>query len=232
MPGRPRGFGAFARLLRGGPRARAALAPAEAIPLANLPLIALDLETTGLDPQVDRIVSFAALPLRGPHPDGDGTDLLVHPGMPIPAAATAIHGIDDAAVAAAVPYPLHHAAVVERLHGRVALGHTIGFDLAVIAAEARRHRLHLPGPTSLCLAELAAAVLPDSAAVDLDRLAERFDVAIEGRHTARGDAAAAARIWAQLLPHLQDRGIHTFGDARRAASAARQLLSLKRRSGF
>lgn len=232
MPGRPRGFAAFARLFRGDHGQRPALAPAEATPLANLPLIALDIETTGLDPQLDRILSLAALPLRGPHPDGEEMELLVHPGVPIPPASTAVHGIEDATVATASPYPAHHAGVLDRLHGRVALGHTIGFDLAVIAAEARRHRLHLPATASLCLAELAAAVLPDKAAVDLDQLAHRFDVVIDGRHTARGDAAAAAAIWTRLLPHLLDRGIHTFGDARRAAAAARALLSLRRRSRF
>ncbi|WP_119420120.1 3'-5' exonuclease [Desertibaculum subflavum] len=232
MPGRPRGFAAFARLLRGDHGQRVALAPADATPLANLPLIALDIETTGLDPQLDRMLSLAALPLRGPHPDGEDLEFLVQPGVPIPPASTAVHGIDDAAVAAAPPYPAHHAAVVERLHGRVALGHTIGFDLAVIAAEARRHRLHLPATASLCLAELAAAVLPENTAVDLDQLAHRFDVAIEGRHTARGDAVAAAAIWVRLLPHLLDRGIHTFGDARRVTAEIRALLSLKRRSRF
>lgn len=232
MPGRPRGFAAFTRLFRGDHAQRVALAPADATPLANLPLIALDTETTGLDPRLDRLVQFAGLPLRGIHPDGDPIDFLVHPGLPIPPASTRVHGIDDAAVADAPPYPAHHTILVERLHGRVALGHTIGFDLAVIDAEARRHRLHFPAAASLCLAELAAAVLPDYTAVDLDQLARRFDVAINGRHTALGDAAAAATIWARLLPHLQDRGIHTFGEARRATAAARELLSLKRRSRF
>jgi DNA polymerase III epsilon subunit-like protein len=232
MPGRPRGFAAFARLFRGEPAHHPGLAPAEATPLANLPLVALDIETTGLDPRVDRIVSLAALPLRGPHPDGGELDALVHPGVPIPPASTRVHGIDDAAVATAPGYAELHPRLTEQLHGRVALGHTIGFDLAVINAEARRHRLHLPAVASLCLAELAAAVLSESAAVDLDQLAARFDVPIEGRHSARGDAAAAAAIWARLLPHLQDRGIHSFGDARRAAAAVRQLLSLKRRSRF
>lgn len=232
MAGRPRGFAGFARLLRGEPRSRTGLAPADATPLASLPLIALDIETTGLDPQADRIVALAALPLRGVHPDGAGLDLLIHPGIPVPPQSTAIHGIDDAKVAAAAPYLAHHPVVVERLHGRVALGHTIRFDLAVIAAEARRHRQHFPVTASLCLAELSAAVLPDSAAVDLDQLAHAFRVSITARHTARGDAEAAAAIWARLLPHLLDRGIHTFGEARRAAAAARELLSIRRRSRF
>ena len=55
----------------------------------------LDLETTGTDPETDRIVSIAIL-------DEEGTPLLealVDPGRPIPAEATAVHGITDADVA-------------------------------------------------------------------------------------------------------------------------------------
>lgn len=58
------------------------------------PLVCLDLETTGINPLNDRIVEFAGVKV---HPDGtrETLDLRVHPGRPIPAAATAIHGIHD-----------------------------------------------------------------------------------------------------------------------------------------
>ena len=62
------------------------------------PLTVIDLETTGLDPQRDRIVEFAVLRVR---PDGDVrvTGSHLNPGIPIPPAATAIHGIRDEDVA-------------------------------------------------------------------------------------------------------------------------------------
>jgi DNA polymerase-3 subunit epsilon len=61
------------------------------------PLAILDLETTGTDPQVDRIIEISVLKIL---PDGRHLQLTtrLNPGMPIPAAATAVHGIDDAAV--------------------------------------------------------------------------------------------------------------------------------------
>ena len=55
----------------------------------------LDLETTGTNPATDRIVQLAIL-------DEEGTVLfeqIVDPGIPIPAEATAVHGITDADVA-------------------------------------------------------------------------------------------------------------------------------------
>lgn len=61
------------------------------------PLVVLDTETTGTDPQSDRIVHLGLIRLD---PDGssDEFETLVNPGLPIPAAATAVHGIDDAGV--------------------------------------------------------------------------------------------------------------------------------------
>jgi DNA polymerase-3 subunit epsilon len=58
------------------------------------PLAFFDLETTGVDPAKDRIVEIAIIKLL----PGGGRDSLVrrvNPEMPIPASATAIHGISD-----------------------------------------------------------------------------------------------------------------------------------------
>lgn len=62
------------------------------------PLAVIDLETTGLNPRVDRIVEMAILKLM---PDGRREDHVfrINPGMPIPPVVTAIHGITDADVA-------------------------------------------------------------------------------------------------------------------------------------
>lgn len=62
------------------------------------PIIFFDLETTGVDPGSDRIVELGLIKV---HPSGDKEvkTRRVNPGRPIPAAATAIHGISDADVA-------------------------------------------------------------------------------------------------------------------------------------
>ncbi|MDO8668147.1 MAG: exonuclease domain-containing protein [bacterium] len=58
------------------------------------PLVIFDLETTGLSINLDRIVEIAYLKIM---PDGEVLkgDWLLNPEMPIPAEASAIHGITD-----------------------------------------------------------------------------------------------------------------------------------------
>ena len=56
------------------------------------PLAIIDLETTGLNPDQDRIVELAILKIQ---PDGGTVQYVkrLNPQIPIPAAATAVHGI-------------------------------------------------------------------------------------------------------------------------------------------
>ncbi len=62
------------------------------------PLVFFDLETTGINPSTDRIVEICYLKVN-PNGTEESKTILVNPGMPIPAQATAIHGISDADVA-------------------------------------------------------------------------------------------------------------------------------------
>ncbi len=62
------------------------------------PLVFFDLETTGTDPATDRILEISALRV-----DTDGSKSSrtrrINPERPIPAEATAVHGIRDEDVA-------------------------------------------------------------------------------------------------------------------------------------
>src|SRR4051812_24405246 len=62
------------------------------------PLAVIDIETTGTDPDTDRIVEISVLRIM---PDGERAHRTrrLNPGVPIPAGATAVHGITDAEVA-------------------------------------------------------------------------------------------------------------------------------------
>ena len=60
---------------------------------ADVPFVAFDTETTGLH-TTDRLVELAAVRFRGDVVEGEWS-ALVDPGLAIPPAATAVHGIRD-----------------------------------------------------------------------------------------------------------------------------------------
>jgi len=201
------------------------LAPPDSTPLAGLAATVVDCETTGLDPRRDRVVALAALRFHGPAHAPDAVfDTLVDPGMPIAARATAVHGITDAMVAGAPGFRAAARQLAPLLRGAVLVGHAVAFDRAMLASEARRVALPWRDPPALCTRELAAALLPSDAGLELEQLADRFGVAVTGRHTALGDAVAAARIFAALLRRAEAAEAVTLGALRALAEEGHRRL--------
>lgn len=102
------------------------------------PLAVLDLETTGNVPSRDRIVEIGVVRIDR---DARIAELatLVHPGVPIPPEATAIHGITDEAVASSPPFARIASEVVALLDGADLCGYNVRrFDLQVLRAELAR----------------------------------------------------------------------------------------------
>ncbi len=202
------------------------------VPLAALRVVVLDLETTGLNVVRDRVVSIGALAITGDTEDGTILDRLVDPGMPMPAASRAIHGIDDAMVAGAGGLETAWPDLAAMLDGRVIVGHQIGFDLAILRSEAARLALPWRPPPTLDLMRLAAVLEPRQPELSLEGTAERWDVAVQGRHTALGDARIAAGLWQKAIPLLAARGVSTFGQARAFELRARRIVTQQTRMGW
>lgn len=198
-----------------------------ATPLTVLEAVVVDCETTGLDANRARLVQIAALRVLGPEIDWEaGFERLVNPGVPIPAHSTTIHGIDDAAVADA-PGPAEVLAEFWTFQkGAVIIGHTINFDIKILTREAGLAGVNWPLPRLLDVRHLAKIAAPTLADYTLNVLCDWLDIEIEGRHTAMGDAAATARVFAALVPKLQERGIRTLAEADAAArhTAEREAL--------
>jgi DNA polymerase-3 subunit epsilon len=108
------------------------------------PLVIFDLETTGVNPEEDRIVSFAAVRI-GPGGDaGVPMEGVVDPGVPIPKSASDIHGITDDQVKGCPTFSDSADFIWEFVGGCDLAGFNIlSFDLPMLQAEFRRAR-HVP----------------------------------------------------------------------------------------
>ena len=188
-----------------------------ALPLTLVPAVVMDTETTGLDTASDRIVEIAAIRITDGRAEPDSAfQVLVNPGIAVPASSTSIHTITDADVADAdgiaevIP-------VFSRWTGNaIMIGYSIGFDLAMLKAEHQRHGLRWSAPRSLDVRHLVELVAEDLPEQSLDTAAAWLGVPVAGRHRALGDATVTLNLFQALLPKLKQRGIITLAQAERA----------------
>ena len=202
-------------------------------PLDDLPWLAFDTETTGLDPLRDRVVSIGALPYLGALPDGQTLDRLINPQRPMPPAARRIHGIDDAMLVDAPPFATEAEELFALWRPRALIGHNIAFDLAMLREEAHRSgTAFCPPATSLDIGLIYAALHPRAPSYALEAIAASLGASLGPRHTALGDAESAASLWLALQAPLAARGIVTLGGAQALMRRARALMHRQREAGW
>ncbi|MBY8879852.1 exonuclease domain-containing protein [Actinacidiphila acidipaludis] len=172
------------------------------------PLAAFDTETTGVDVEQDRIVSAALVVQRAPGEPAGITRWLVDPGIPVPEAARAVHGLSDAFLRRHGRRP---APVTEELARAVAAVCAAGtplvvmnapFDLTLLDRELLRHRgvplsTYFTGP-AWCVVD------PRVLDKHLDRyrrgrrtltdLCAHYGVVLDGAHDAAADALASLEL--------------------------------------
>ncbi len=201
--------------------------------LALLPAVVIDTETTGLNVATDRVIEIAAIRLEDgmARRDNDFAEL-IDPQVPIPATATAIHGIADEDIAEARTFRPVMEAFARWCGDAVVLGYSIGFDLGILKAEHQRHRIRWSPPRSLDVRHLVQLVAPELPDQSLDTVAGWLGIAISGRHRALADAELALKVFQGLLPLLKQKGIVTLSQAERASLSLASRLGTEVQAGW
>ncbi len=204
-----------------------------ATPLLALDAVVLDTETTSLDPRIARVLEVGAVRLTsGRLSESDNFRTLVNPQIPIPPVSTSVHGIDDEKVRSAPRFADIWPAISDYVGGSIVIGHSIGYDLAILAKETERAGIEFSRPRTLDVRLLAQIVEPSLAGYSLDSLAAWLGVKADNRHSALGDALSAARIFLALVPKLREGNIRTLAEAEAACVKLTTALEEQHRAGW
>jgi DNA polymerase III subunit epsilon len=192
------------------------------IPLAKIRFVVLDTETTGLDIKKDKIISIAAVAVRGSYIIvEDSFETLVRQKSSGEGSSVVIHGLLRNELKTGASERFAMARFLRYIQGDVLVAHNMWFDKQMLNMSLRRtHPIKLLNPTLdvLTLAirlEQGQFYNREEVKADeytLDALCERYGISIPERHTAAGDAFATAMVFQKLLAMARHKNILTLGD--------------------
>lgn len=169
-----------------------------------LQFIALDLETTGLDPHTDTIIEIAAIKFSIDF-DGekfqiiDATErtMLVNPGRPLDEEISMITHITDAMLAGKPTWADIQAKVADFIgDNTVILGHNVFFDIAMLAT----HGIDLTHHKIVDTFELSEILSQDAESLNLGFLADFYSISKRGEeHRALTDTWISADLFVKYL---------------------------------
>lgn len=161
-------------------------------------IVAIDIETTGLNQNEDAIIEIGAVKFNDRRVEGTWSTL-VNPRKPIPSFITQLTGITNAMV--------HNAPVLTDVVGDLitfvgnapVLGHNISFDLGFL-----RQAGILKNNIEIDTYEMASVLMPMASRYNLSGLAQQLGILLPATHRALDDAKVTHAVFVELLGKAHD----------------------------
>jgi len=193
--------------------------------LGELACTVFDTETTGLNPKTDEIISLSGVRiLNGNLIYEESFNQLIEPRIPVPEAATRVHGLTSENLKGKPPLEEVLPCFFSFAKDTVLVAHCAYFDLLFLQAAEKRTGIRFNNPVldTLLLSSLVHSSEKDH---ELECIATRMGTTLYARHTSLGDAMTTAEIFLKLVPLLQQKGIQTLGQALQASERIKNTVS-------
>lgn len=168
------------------------------LPTLERTFVSLDLETTGLDADREKIIQVGAVKFCGDRVL-DRFDTFVNPGRAIPDFIQRLTGIRPDQVSRAPHFSAVSQGLESFIEDHPVIGHNVMFDLRFLET----HGLNLPNPRYDTW-DLASFVLPRSPEYSLGSLARQYGLEHRRAHQAIDDADATRQLFVTLLRKASD----------------------------
>ena len=190
----------------------AAAPPSDTTPVAEVEFLALDVETTGLDPHTDHLLSVGWVPVIGRDIVLAGAcELTIRPPDEVDVGASAtFHRLTDDQVADAAPLTDVLPRLLGALHGRVLLAHHAPVELGFLTAATLAAYGARPPVTVVDTLALQHRLTPahhgeDAGSLRLDAVRRTFGLPRYTAHHALTDALAAGELLLAQVAELERR---------------------------
>lgn len=179
------------------------------LPLSQIPIVVIDLETSGLHSHLDAICEIGAVRLEN-SVITDEYETLVNPRRMLRPEVIAIHQLTNEMLLQAPALADVLPSFLQFVGSAVIAGHNVGFDLGFLRPALHGLGVDLTQRPILDTAQLARKLLPSPRGYSLVRLAEQFQLPATQFHRALGDARTTAHLLCLLLDILRKQGISTL----------------------
>jgi len=155
-------------------------------------IIAIDVETTGISPEKERLIEIGAF-----RPEtGEIFRTLINPGRPLPERITELTGITDEMLMDAPEETEAIAALLEWLgEDTILLGHNISFDHSFLVQAIRRCGYTEPQFYGIDTLKLSRVLCPELPNKKLETMVEHFGLTNERAHRAFEDARVTVEVY-------------------------------------
>lgn len=165
----------------------------------------VDFETTGINPETDRVIQVAAIVINGEGEIVESFDTVVRPESPAQYThgAEHVHGISAEQVAQGMPLREALEKVWTISEGNVFTAHNAKFDINFLHAESQR--VGLENKIDTYVDTLALARKTDQERTrkhSLQALCEHYGISHENAHEAKSDATATAELLIHLMREM------------------------------
>ncbi len=156
-------------------------------------IVAIDIETTGLDENRDSIIEIAAVKFKGSRIEEEWSSL-INPNRHIPEFITGLTGIDDAMVRQSPHFREVSRALEVFVGDAPIVGHSIRFDLGFL-----QKQIPFSENDVIDTYELAAVLLPNASRYNLGSLGKELGILLPATHRAMDDARVTMAALNRLL---------------------------------
>lgn len=170
----------------------------------------LDIETTGLSKQTDKITEFGIMKVK----DGEVIDTFecfVNPERPIPEKVVEVTHITDEMVKDAETIDVVLPKVLDFVKDSIIVAHNADFDVGFIKYNAEQLGYELPN-TYIDTLAMAKALFPDFKKYKLGLIAEKLDIKVEVAHRALADVETLVAVFNVMLKMLDEKEVKKISE--------------------